>query len=273
MITLRRLCVLCSVCLLASLGLAQGRTYLALGDSIGWGFQPNDYSPSYGDKGYVKRVADYLKQFNRGARPKLLNGSVPAETSSSFFDTSSEGRLLNFNYWGNSLSQSQWSASKIASELSAGRSFMAVTYALGANDLLNLMSSDFLSKPYEEQQAAVDAAISAAAAKIDAAVSALRQKLADAPIYIPGYYNPYSYDPNSSINRIAQYGMDRLNTVLAVTAFRYQATFVDIASAFVGNELSLTWIGEGDVHPRDAGYVVIANRLNSAIKIRTRLRR
>src|SRR5690349_15111490 len=63
---------------------AATKTYIALGDSVASGFQPNDYSRGSGDKGYVRQVADWLGTQQGGVRPVLINLGVPGETSASF---------------------------------------------------------------------------------------------------------------------------------------------------------------------------------------------
>lgn len=41
-------------------------------------------------------------------------------------------------------------------------------------------------------------------------------------------------------------------------AKRYHAAFAPDYKPFVGNELTLTWIAQNDVHPTDPGYAIIA---------------
>ena len=46
------------------------------------------------------------------------------------------------------------------------------------------------------------------------------------------------------------------------------ATVVNLHAAFLGRELELTRIGEGDVHPNAAGYQAIADAIVEAISTR-----
>ncbi len=251
--------------LAAAITFAQNKTYIALGDSVAWGYQPNDTARGPGDKGYVKIFADFLGTIQGGVRPKLINLGIPGESTASFYDTSEVGALLNSNY-PILFRQSQVNTfhAKMASERSAGRVVTHVTFALGANDLLNLETSSFFALPFEQQVAQVDSTLDAAAVRLNNALVVIRQECPQAVIKIPGYYNPYGAYPDSQENRIGQYAIPKLNRILQVLAKRFHAAFAPVYRPFVGNELALTWIGENDVHPRDPGYAIIAQAVIAA---------
>jgi len=237
----------------------QEKTYIALGDSVAWGYQPNSTSRGNGDKGYVRLFADYLGTQQAGVRPRLINLGIPGESTASFFNTSEIGGLLNSNYpilFRNS--QADTFRSKMASERNAGRVVAHVTFALGANDLLDLQTSAFFSQSFEQQVAIVDATLQSAAVKLDSALTIIRQECPQSILKIPGYYSPYGAFPGSQEDRIGRYAIPKLNRILQSLAKRYHAAFAQIYRPFIGSELSLTWIGEDDVHPRDAGYALIA---------------
>lgn len=241
---------------------AQSKTYVALGDSVAWGYQPNSTSRGSGDKGYVKVFADYLGTIQGGVRPRLINLGIPGETTASFFDTSEIGGLLNSNY-PILFRQSQANTfhAKVLSERSAGRTITHVTFALGANDLLDLQTTEFFALPFDQQTATVDATLAAAWTKLDTALTLIRQDCPTAVLKVPGYYNPYGAYPGSQEDLIGKYAIPRLNNMLIVLAKRYRGSFAPVYPLFAGNELTLTWIGENDVHPRDPGYSVIAQAL------------
>ncbi len=244
--------------LLAVASSAQTKTYFALGDSVAFGFQPNDYSRNNGDKGYVKPVADWLGTQQGGVRPTVINLAIPGETSASFFDTSEVGGLLNSNYplLGRK-SQADTFKAKVASELSKGHVPTHVTFAIGANDLLNLETTQFLALPLDEQKAQVDQVIAVIAANAYSEFTLIRQQLPNAVLVVPGYYNPYNAYPGTPVDIISLYAIPRLNSILLVDAFRFGGTFADTYGLFLGHELEWTWIAQNDVHPNDAGYAQI----------------
>ncbi|MBS1715604.1 MAG: hypothetical protein JST30_14845 [Armatimonadetes bacterium] len=241
---------------------AQTKTYIALGDSVGWGYQPDDTSRGPGDKGYVRPVADWIGTQQGGVRPVVINLSVPGEDSDSFFDTSEIGALLNSNYPVLfRKSQADLFKSKVASELGKGHVITHVTYAMGANDLLELLSSQFLALPFEQQQALADQALATVRSNVGSQFALIRQQCPTAKIVVPGYYNPYGAFPGSPEDRIGRYAIPKLNVILQSLAKRANARFATDYPLFVGQELALTWIGEDDVHPRDAGYGLIATQV------------
>ena len=248
--------------LVVAVSWGQSRTYLALGDSVAWGYQPNNVVRSAGDKGYVKLFADYLARYENGTRPRLINLAIPGETTGSYFDTSEIGGLLNSNYpILFRSSQSTVSGQRITQELNAGRTIPVVTFSLGANDLLDLLSATFLAQPFSTQLAQATAAIQAAETNFNGALATLRSRLPNATILVPGYYNPYAGVPNSPENAVAVLMIPQLNAMLRKVANRYGAQYVETASVFWGLETTLTWILEDDVHPRDPGYVKLSERV------------
>lgn len=250
---------------LAALSFGQSRTYLAIGDSVSWGYQPNNVSRSAGDKGFVKLFADWLGT-QYGTRPTVLNLAIPGETSVSYFDTSEIGGLLNSNYpIFFRPSQRNKVDTSVTSELNGGRQIPYVTFALGANDLLGLTDAAFLAQPIAVQQQQADAALATADSRLTTALTHLRSRLPNAVLMMPGYYSPFP------ISRpeypIAQYAIPRLNALIVAKAAQFNGRFAETYSAFVGRENELTWIASDDVHPRDPGYQVIFEQLISNVRI------
>jgi lysophospholipase L1-like esterase len=249
-----------SLALAVGLGMAQPRAYVALGDSLGWGYQPDNLARSAGDKGYVRQTADWLGVQNAGQRPALTNLSVPGETSASFFNTSEFGAFLNSNYplFGRR-SQAQTFLDRVAGHESAGRVVATVTLDIGGNDLLDLLDADFLALPFDQQQALADQAVAAAAPNVRNILSLVRGRVPAAKVVLLGIYNPYGAFPGSAEDRIGRYAIPRLNSMLVGEAKRARAAYAGCYQAFVGNELAFTWIGDGDIHCRDAGYAAMAD--------------
>lgn len=258
---MRRAVLILGVCF-STLALAQTRTYVALGDSVGWGYQPSSTGRGNGDKGYVKPYADWLGTQQGGVRPNVINLAIPGESTASFYDTSEIGGLLNSNY-PILFRQSQATVfrNKVSAERNAGRTITHVTVALGANDLLDLQDASFFALTFAQQTAIVDATLFSAEGRLVAILNLVRQECPNAVVKIPGYYNPYGAFPTSPENQIGQYAIPRLNAVLITIAKRFRASFVPVLNEFLGQELTLTWIGEDDIHPRNAGYTVYAQKL------------
>jgi len=253
--------------LLPGLALAQIKTYIALGDSVAWGYQPNSTGRGPGDKGYVKQVADWIGVRQGGVRPGLINLGIPGETSGSFFNTSEIGGILNSNYplFGRK-SQSNTFADKVSQQIGQGHVITHITCALGANDLLDLLTAQFLALPFEQQTALADQALSTADANIVQVLTKVRQQCPLSTLAVPGYYNPYGAFPGSAEDRISQYAIPKLNQILWFRGLQFGARFAPTYNPFVGHELAWTWIGEDDVHPRDPGYTAIANQVKIAFK-------
>ncbi len=239
---------------------------MALGDSLGWGYQPNDLNRGPGDKGYVRAVAGWIGTRQGGVRPRLINLSVPGETAASFFDTTQVGAFLNSNYpLIGRRSQAQTFGERVTAETAAGRTVTHVTYSLGGNDLLGLLNGSFLALPFDEQQRRTDAAITAADSQVGQALTLVRQRLPGATLAIPGYYNCYGAFPGSPEDRISQYAIPRLNAMLQRRATEFGGVFAPVYAVFVGRELTFTWIGQNDVHCRDAGYAAMGQRVVFAL--------
>ena len=110
-------------------------TYLALGDSLAFGFG-NDPTPSPGDdRGYVAPFATALAATNGGVAPHPIDLGVYGETSSSFFAPNSPEALLNTHYTSPAVSQDSLMKATIVANPSIG----TVTVQLGSNDLYALL--------------------------------------------------------------------------------------------------------------------------------------
>ena len=141
------------------------QTYIALGDSIGFGTTSSaSYTQfSNGDRGYVAPVADWLAGRNGGVRPDVFNLSIFGDSTASFFDTSETARVFNTNYSAPVPAASQASrfGQVVAQSALSGRPVTTVTISLGANDLLEVVQAPgFLALPPVQQGALVFQALS-----------------------------------------------------------------------------------------------------------------
>src|SRR4051794_31439969 len=141
----------------------RGRTCRALGDSLAFGVT-NITPLSYGDQGYVKPYADWLATQNDGVRPRVINLAISGETSYSFFTGLlppwwSRAIANNLNYISSTQTQFGKFLDVVASEKAAGRRIEVVSFALGANDLQELVQSPAFNAPGADQQALVNQTI------------------------------------------------------------------------------------------------------------------
>ena len=269
--------VLCFVVALAgALGLpggawAQPRTYLALGDSYGFGYLtgalPEEYGP--GDWGYVAPYADWLatRPGFGGVRPTVVNVSVPGETVGSFYDTSNLGRIYNSNYnFFQGPSQIGMLTQKVQQEQGAGRVISTVSVSMGGNDLLALRGqSGFAALSLAQQRAAVDTALIGMQTGYERLLSSVRTLLPGAELLVIGYFNPFPGAPDSVFAPVSQYAIDQINTRIAAVAAGAGGRFVDIAPRFVGREAEWSYIGAApagnNIHPNALGYAQIAQAM------------
>ncbi len=57
-----------------------------------------------------------------------------------------------------------------------------------------------------------------------------------------------------------------LNDLIACIGRQYGATVVDVYPLFAGRGLTLTHVAAGDIHPTDAGHLVIAGAFQRALE-------
>jgi len=95
-------------------------------------------------------------------------------------------------------------------------------------------------------------------------LATLKTLAPEARIVLPTYYNAYpaGYEPQHSLYNSILAGY---RAYVQADAQAFGATMVDLNPLFSGNELTLTNIGSGDIHPTSAGYSVIGEALFAAI--------
>ncbi|MEZ6317572.1 MAG: SGNH/GDSL hydrolase family protein [Phycisphaerales bacterium] len=256
-------------------------TYLALGDSLGWGYSrfALDIQPNGGDQGYVSLYADYLATQHAGVRPNLVNLSIPQETSSSFFTGGQLGTLLNSHYpLVSPPTQHQLMLDTIADQHAMGNTIDHVTVQLGVNDFLDLATPDFLTLPSDQQFGQILVVFDRMIDNLTIVLDDLGTLAPEADVRVMGYYNPYGLfldhpelDPSAdgtgvAIAQIADPISMLLNDVLGALAADRGVAFVPVFDRFDGREAELTRIttldlGNPNIHPTDAGYAEMAAAL------------
>lgn len=256
-----------SIVLASSAAAASNSTYISLGDSIGYGVTTfaDAAIPSFGDKGYVKPYADFLKTQNGGVRPNVFNLAIPGESSGSFFDNTQIYRALNLNYFGSTQSQSQKFAATVASELGAGHTISTVSVSIGPDDLFALTDQPgFFDLPLIQQQALIQSTLAQLQTNYALLLTQVRTLTPAADLIIVGDYNPYAIVPTSPYFGLAPTVIGAINQIASGLAGAFSGRYIDTYSAFVGHEAEYTHIlddskpGDNE-HPNDLGYQVIAN--------------
>jgi lysophospholipase L1-like esterase len=228
--------------------------YLALGDSLTFGIGV----PRPAQHGFVARVADALAAGNPPiAETRII--AVPGETATRFLD-----RRLD---------------DVLAAIETLGPRIELVTIGLGANEVLRVRreSPCVEAREGEACRDLAEAAIAQAAGALDEIIDQVRDALAtqgsQARVLVLAYYNP-ELEPLAAETIAGTDGAvacepaeerPGLNDRIACVADGRSATLVDLHAAFLGREAELTHIEEGDIHPNEAGYQVIADKILGAL--------
>lgn len=261
-----------------------GEVYLSLGDSIAFGYDvstPASMAPSYGDQGFARFFADHVNDESGGARPAVLNLAVVGEQSASFINPAALVETgparqwdLNLNYADGATSQLAQMMGRIANIHAAGDTIGAVSLIFGGNDIFALAgSAAFQAATLAEKQAMVGQTIYSILGNYVAVLTTLQSMAPEARILLPGYFNPYPWQPTPwpSLPTRGVEGdfydqvLATFNPAVAYLASQFSgATYVDIYRVFDNNELVLTNILLNDVHPNQNGYADIAAALLDA---------
>ena len=250
--------------------------YLALGDSLTFGVnaaigENPSTPPSAGDQGFVANLADRLIPYNGGLRPRVDNLAVYAETSGSLVTGTppagwtKRNAAINSAYTNPSDTQFGLMQSHIAAIHAAGDTVGYASFMVGVNDIFYVTATPaFTSGTPAEQQQLIADTIAAVQNNYLTVLNTLTSMAPEARIVLPTYYNPYpsGYEPQHSFYTSILAGY---RAYVQADALAFGATTVDLQPFFTGNELTLTNIGSGDIHPTSAGYTVISEALLPAI--------
>ncbi len=231
--------------------------YLALGDSITYGFQSSKFfaglPPAAFDTGYVDVFAARLRSIRPGIT--VVNHGCPGESTSVFI-----GGPCLFNLLGLPLHDAF-----AGSQLDAATSFLTahpgqvspITLHLFGNDVLEFVAS--CGGDFDCIQRNAPVAIAQLATRMGVILDALRAVAPDAEIIVIGGWGLLLAESDPLIQAA--------NAAIAAVAGRQRAVFVDAAPVFnpPGEEARMSAIcaltllcSEGDGHPSDAGYRALA---------------
>jgi lysophospholipase L1-like esterase len=254
---------LLSVFVLSSAAVASAApTYLALGDSLAFGYQKGDVTPNFGFQGYVDDVFNAIVA-KTGVAHDFLNLAVPEETSVSFGDTSvGIARALNQNYLagvlgGTPVSQLDMLQASVATIKGTGDTVDYVSFGIGANDLLNLTNGG-TTIPTQSQ---IDAVFANVQTRYVSVLGYLKTQFPAVHLLLPGYYNPFS--TGTFLGAALDPQVQKFNLGIQALATSYGGKYIDFYSAIDGNQSTL--ITPGDIHPNSAGYAALGHAAAQAV--------
>ena len=252
-------------------------TYLALGDSVAFGFDPTEkkFTPSK-FVGYPDRVAISLKNTNG---KDLVNAACPGQSSGSFLaggfaspDLGCEYYKTTYGLHTDYLCRTQ--VSFAISELARNRAINLVTLSIGGNDLA-LLQNACANSNFDIFAACVGAGITGVlqnyGQNLTGILIALRSTGYTGKIVLLKYYSP-----NSSL--VFRGAVTALNDVMAFvgTQLGFGALIADGFTAF--DDASVSSRGDAcvagllvrltktscDIHPSDKGHKVLADAVMAA---------
>jgi lysophospholipase L1-like esterase len=235
---------------------------LALGDSVGYGFQSSKFAAGLPPSGFATGYVDVFSTRLRAVRPglKVVNFSCPGETTSSFSTGpclfSSLGFALHDHFEG--------------SQLSAALAFLRahegqvspVTLTLWGGDVREFVQS--CGGDLECVSNAAPAEIARIAVRLGSIVAQLRAAAPNAEIIVTGPWNTFigTFPVTDPL-------FFALGSAMAAAVSAERARYADMLPVFnpqgdlaleTATICSLTLLcTEGDSHPSDAGYRAIAD--------------
>jgi lysophospholipase L1-like esterase len=243
------------------------RTYLALGDSLAFGYQqakfdellPNENPASF-DTGYAEDFGRFLLKTHRDTA--IVNDGCPGETTDSFIEGPCKYQLsfpLHHPYAGGP-SASQLSDALAYLHANPG-AVSPITLDIGANDALGVIEGTckLQASCIQEHAPALFAHI---ATNLGAILAALRAGAPDAKIVVLGLYNPFGATIAGGDELAAA-----LNEVMRGVAAGEAARFADPLPIFNPpgslQQSAICLLTNmctplTDIHPTDLGYEVLA---------------
>jgi lysophospholipase L1-like esterase len=208
-----------------------GDIYLALGDSLAWGFGLDDRA----GESYPALIAAELDD---AAAIAFTSLAFPGETTGSLLN----GQLVR-------------AKELITTARREGLRVSPITLTVGGNDLRNV------ERAGPEARAA---AVADAQRNLARILDELRAAAPDADIAVMTYYNPYGGDP--TIAQSEAYWVAQLNAVIAAEAARRGVAVADAFTPFEGGRAyTHTFILFGDVHANAAGHALMAEAFQLAL--------
>ena len=247
--------------------------YLALGDSIAFGYRP---LPSFADYRNPAAFTAYPEDVARALKLNLVNAACPGETTASMINTGAPSNGCETNARGGPGYRriAPLHVSYRGSQLSYAVRYLQqhpdtrlVTIGIGANDLFRCeeTTADHCAGPD------LGRALAGVTANLDTILSALRNQARYRHALVVVTYYALNYGDAASVTPV-----EALNAALAGPAARYGATVADMFSAFRaasaghGDDtctagLTFALPGGCDLHPTARGQQLMASVVERAI--------
>lgn len=235
--------------------------YMALGDSLSFGYQPNlDFSSGFAD--------DIFNDLRFVDVTGIVNYACAGETTDTFIHGGCVGRFAHHG----SYTGAQLTAAVDFLKKEANRGHVSpITLEIGSNDVLpDWDQFTCTASPNADiDLARMDANLTKVILPqlLDALQS--RTNANNGDLHLLNYYNPYAKEcPNSAPF------VHTVNDHLAADAAQFKVPVVDIYGAFGGDTgmaahiCDYTWICDSrfhDVHPTNTGYQIIAKAVELAL--------
>jgi lysophospholipase L1-like esterase len=230
--------------------------YLALGDSLAYGFQPNlDWNHGY--------VDDFFANLESHGTTSVVNMACPGETSSTFIHGGCPGQTIDkYLYFGPQL------AAAVSFLRSHAGMVSPVTLDIGVNDVLpdiNGSTCTENARQFASDLKALDANLTGTILpQLKAALTVKGKVTGD--LLVMNYYDAFQ---NACPNTVSY--AEKMNQHLAADVAGF-GVMVDVFGAFGGakvpntNICAYTWMCSvlKDVHPMREGYSVIAGAFEKA---------
>ena len=234
--------------------------YMALGDSLSFGYQPNlDFSSGFAD--------DIFNDLRKANVTDIVNYACAGETTDTMIHGDCVGRFAHHgSYTGPQL---QAAIDFLKAARNQGR-VSPITLEIGSNDVL---------PDWDQTTCTAGPNVDADLARMDnnltqvilpqllAALGA-RTNAGNGDLHLLNYYNPYAKECPASAPFVHE-----VNDHLAADAAKFKIPVVDVYTAFGGDSATAnticayTWICTNfhDVHPTNDGYKVIAKAVETAL--------
>lgn len=249
-----------------------GSRYLALGDSVTFGYQEPSVvpAPDYSD---AASFLGYPEQLSAELHLKLANAACPGETSASLINTSALNlgcesvfrRHLHVSYKGSQLAYA-------VKFLRQHHDVRLVSLMIGANDAIfcQVSTKDGCASPSEESP--VLARIAANTRRI---LSAIRNQahyhgqLALVSYYSLNYASAFVTSTTIKLNHALDSSAERFHAVIAngFAEFRAAAVHSGGDTCAAGLLTQLGSPGKCGIHPSYAGQALLAQALEKAIRL------
>lgn len=223
----------------------QGTYYLALGDSLSEGYQP-DKAIAY-THGWVYQFRSILA---KQAPIELINLALGAECT---------GTLVTGGLSPSCPVKTDTSPSQLAEAVAYLKAYTGkvnpITVEIGGDNLYSNMSTFLKATPAQQQQI-VQTIFAPMGREWATIFSTLRKACPTCTIIAVNQYNPF---PSSAAEaKSVAAVMDAYDTLLKQVAKPFGVKVADVCTAFVGHELAYTWIAQNDIHATTIGYTAMA---------------